>query len=219
MTEDKNERLKKAEENFEKLLPQLWDKAKENEIELKSEYIKTLQTKLLNEIKLQIPEPSYQMWFSTLTIIDIIDGLEVVFEAKPTIDLEIVFGTNTTIGKEWLEVHYESMIRTILKTITNVDYKASFVLRSKEDRNRIGDNLFEIEECFGCGCQSLLRKNIEIPFEVLNIVSLTVVGLQCPDCGEEYYSDTINEVISLFKRREHERQIKPTHTMRRVPRV
>ncbi|WP_197069745.1 DUF2442 domain-containing protein [Paenibacillus sp. FSL R5-0345] len=67
---------------------------------------------------------------------------EIVFGTKPTYALENVFGADTTTGKDWLEVHYESRIRTILKTITNIDYKVSFVLRSKENRNE-GDKMYK----------------------------------------------------------------------------
>ena len=63
MVEDNKERSKRINENFESILPRLWDKAMENELKLKSEYLSKLQSKLLEVIRSQIPKDHFDWWF------------------------------------------------------------------------------------------------------------------------------------------------------------
>ncbi|UUZ84037.1 hypothetical protein LJK88_09885 [Paenibacillus sp. P26] len=208
MTDNNNEKVKNDKniiEKFEEILPQLWDKAKSNEIKLKSEYLTTLHTKLLKEIKTQISTPSFDTWFSGLSIEDLKD------------DNSIIFGTKTTMVKEWLEERYMSLIKKSLKTVTNIEFEVSFVLRTTEKSNRRNEDIDTIKQCVNCNCQDLTRKNIELPLGIQGIVSMTVEGLVCTNCGKEYYSDNIKRIIQLFKQREHERQIGQLEVTKAIP--
>lgn len=199
MVKDDDDKGQKIQKQFEEILPRLWSKARENEAKMKSEYLSTLHTKLLEEIKTQISTPSFETWFSGLSIEDVKD------------DNSIIFGTTTTIAKEWIEQVYITLIEKSLKFVTNTDFKAYFVIRVKEKSDCEYEKPFTIDQCVICKCKDFQSKNIEIPLGIQGIVSMTVEGFKCRKCGEEYYSDTIKRVIQLFKQREYEQQIKPMH--------
>lgn len=199
MVDSNNDRNKRIQENFEKILPQLWDIARSNEDKLKLDYLAIMHKKLIEEIKMQISAPSFDTWFSDLTIEDLKD------------DNRIIFGTNTTLVKEWLEQRYMSLIEKSLRTVTNSNFKVSFVLRKNENSDCKNEKPYTIEQCIVCNCIDFQSKNIELPIGIKGIVSMTVKGLICTNCGEEYYSETIKKVVRLFKQREAELESNPLH--------
>lgn len=84
-------------------------------------------------------------------------------------------------------------------------------LRTESSTKR-SEELFTIEECVLCGCTDVPNKNLELPIGVGGLVSVTVQGAQCIQCGESYYDsediEGIRELKKLSKQREYERQIK-----------
>gem|GEM_PF-5455236 len=58
--------------------------------------------------------------------------------------------------------------------------------------------MFLIEECVMCGSSDVPNKIIELPVEVGGIVSVTIKGAQCTQCGEKYYdSDDTNAIRQM----------------------
>jgi hypothetical protein len=123
MADNYNDRSKNIQENFEKILPQLWEKARANEEKLKSEYMKTLLSKLLDDVRSHISKPAFDTWFSGFSI----EGLN--------IDESIVFGTNSKMKMEWIEQRYSKMLKATIKSITNADFKVSFIVSEYNAKN------------------------------------------------------------------------------------
>ncbi|MFC5403920.1 DnaA N-terminal domain-containing protein [Cohnella soli] len=90
MTENNEERRKRVEEQFKKHFPRILEKARQNEERLKTEYQRSLLTRLLEDIRNKISEPSFDAWFSELSIEDSDDN-------------SVIFGTNLTLVLEWLK--------------------------------------------------------------------------------------------------------------------
>ncbi|WP_219834779.1 DnaA N-terminal domain-containing protein [Paenibacillus sp. R14(2021)] len=194
MTENSEERKKRVLENFEKHLPQIWEKARQNEERLKTEYQQNLLAKLLEEIRTKISRPSFDAWFSKLSIEELDDN-------------SITLGTNLTIVMEWLETRYKSLIEKSLENITNSNsnFKVSFILREYSGNKNVES--FVVKECTACGCQDFSQKLIEVPVNVGGILSMNVDGLVCTNCGLEYYDDSLKRVVRLFQQRQHEQQL------------
>ncbi|WP_151208772.1 DnaA N-terminal domain-containing protein [Paenibacillus yonginensis] len=81
-----------------------------------------LLKKLLESMSKQLSAPAFAYWFSDISIQEL--------------DIDrIIFGTDTQLKMEWLEVRYSKLILETLKSITGKDYNLEFVLvpRKKHD--------------------------------------------------------------------------------------
>jgi chromosomal replication initiation ATPase DnaA len=182
MVKDFDDKSQKIQKQFEEILPTLWDKAKANEAKLKTEYLSGLHTKLLEEIKSQISTPSFETWFSDLTIEDL------------TEDNTIIFGTNTNWVKEWLEQRYMRLIEQSLRTVTKSDFKAFVVLKELANNISKNEKPYTVEHCVICNCRDIQSKDIEIPLGIQGVVNMTVEGFVCRVCDNKYYSERIKRI-------------------------
>ncbi|MBB3154489.1 hypothetical protein FHS16_004571 [Paenibacillus endophyticus] len=227
MTENNDDTRKKISEKFERMLPQIWERARRNNEASKTEYMKQLHTKLLDDSRNQFPTSVFNTYLKGLSIVDI------------SSDESIVFGTNSNLKKERLESEYLSLLKTSLKNITHVNYEISFVVndfdipdslegkstdelyelafgkeelaRQKElKRNRLiqpdyDESLLNIVECVLCACDDVPNVSLSIPLKSKNvrIVSVTIKGARCSKCGESYYSmqdiDAIHKIEQLLE--------------------
>jgi len=225
MSENKDEKLRQINAKFESILPQLWQKSRENDEALKIEYMKNLHAKLLNVIRNQLTIPDFYNYFTGFSIEDILS------------DISITFGTNTKQNKEILEIEYLSLLITALTSITRVDYEISFVVNEKnivpeslegktldelwimaygekdlEERKakyaarmlkedyKIGD--INLTDCPVCGCDAVPNTDISIELKLGETLfcSSTFRGATCTKCTEMYFNaSTSDSILRLAK--------------------
>ncbi|CAG7648163.1 hypothetical protein ACFQI7_12990 [Paenibacillus allorhizosphaerae] len=226
MADNNDERRKRIHENFERILPKLWDKARANEVELKSEYLSQLQSKLLKAIRSRIPKDELGWWLDGKIRIEDINE-----------DNQIIISSDSVLNTAWLQLRYDLLKKTI-KFITNADFELSFVTRQEISPNPLEgksyEELFEIafgkkelerqkmlhekrmlkpdyakgelniSECVMCGCVEVPNVDIDIELKSKNkrFKSIKTRGGKCGNCSEEYYDmkdmDAIEKIEKLL---------------------
>lgn len=67
--------------------------------------------------------------------------------------------------------------------------------------------MFTIEQCVMCGCKDVPNKTLEIPVNVHGIVSVSVKGAKCSQCGEEYYDMKDTKAIEEMEKSMREQAV------------
>jgi len=95
-----------------------------------AENTEILFSKLLIQIAQSLSKPSFQTWFTNISInsVDLIKNT-------------IVFGTDSKFKKEWLETRYLKLLSATLQTITNIDFTISFTVSLVSSRNSVNPPL------------------------------------------------------------------------------
>ncbi|KTD83581.1 hypothetical protein [Paenibacillus etheri] len=227
MSDNKEENTRQINAKFETILPQLWQKSREDDEALKIEYMKTLHTKLLNVIRNQLAIPDFYNYFTGFSIEDF------------SSDVSIVFGTNTNQKKKKMESEYSSLLKTALTSITRVDYEISFVVNEKnvvpeslegktldelwimaygekdlEERKALnlkrklkpdyGEGEINLTDCLMCGCNEVPNTDMSIELKLGGalFIDSTFRGAKCTQCNEMYFntptSDSILKLAKVF---------------------
>lgn len=203
MSEDNNQRSERILKEFERHLPALWERARTNEEQAKSEYSLKVLSKLLKQVNVS----SFEECFVGYNSQEIMNKLVIVVEDE----LKMLI--------EWVESRYSSLLRSSLKTvvrvkidlqeITNKDKypepfeeseiinflkvneekieKESELHEKRKQLNDYKDGLVNLSKCL-CGCIGTPNTLIELKFpDQQSILGITVEGATCRLCEERYF--------------------------------
>ncbi|GIO85074.1 hypothetical protein J25TS5_20060 [Paenibacillus faecis] len=221
MPEDKERRRKKIEDNFEKHLPSIWKRARENHEVLKAKFIEENNiggnsritfcvfchsNEVLNQI-IEFPILSKHKRFESIKLVgkkcckcsvEYINAREVrAIECIIKIINEVIDDNEIEQDNTGKQVKINELMESAIG-------KKEFERQKELHQSRVlkpdyNESMLNLIECVICNGSDVPNKLLELDVAVEGILSVNVQGAECAQCGEQYYFSNDLKIVEVFK--------------------
>lgn len=221
MPEGKDRRRKRIEDNFERNLPRIWERAREKNEELKAKFIKENSiggnstitfcvfchnNEVLNQIT-EIPIPTKGKRFKSVKLVakkcdscgeEYINEREIrAIENIIKVINEVFDENEKEQGNTEKQKKTDELIKGALGKQEYERQKELYNFRMLKSDYNVG--LLNIIECVFCNCTDVRNKLLELDVGVEGILSVDVQGAECSQCGEQYFFGNDLKIVETFK--------------------
>ncbi|MBQ4901245.1 hypothetical protein KB559_20590 [Paenibacillus sp. Marseille-P2973] len=221
MPEDKDRRRKRIEDNFERNLPRIWERAREKNEELKAKFIEENSIGGKSTI-------TFCVFCHSNEVLNQFTEISIPNKGERFRSVKLVAKKCDSCGEEYINEREIRAIEIIIKVIDEVFDKNEKKLGNTEKQEKVDElkkavlgkqeyerqkelykirmlksdynvGLLNIIECVFCNCSDVRNKLLELDVGVEGILSVDVQGAECTQCGKQYLFGNDLKIVETFK--------------------